>query len=164
MPLRRISVKSIMTPDVPKVGPDAAVGDIVDKMTEKTRERNDMVVVIDESGAPLGVVTERDVMAKLLAEGSLSVQYLKHLLSGIDRTLARLGDLPKWRARTARDLMSSPAVCIEENASVVDLAVIMTAKGLRQLPVVREGLVTGLVRRSQVVKAMAELYPTQAEE
>jgi predicted transcriptional regulator len=34
----------------------------------------------------------------------------------------------------------------------------MAARGLRQLPVVRGGVVVGLVSRGQIVRAVAELY------
>jgi len=71
---------------------------------------------------------------------------------------AHMRDRRKAQASIAQDLMTSPAVCVDEDASVAELSGIMAAHGLRELPVLRGDRVVGLVCRGHIVRAIADLY------
>lgn len=167
MPLRRIAVKEIMTHEVPMVGPDTPMREVVDEMARRGDNSSDSLVVVDDLRRPLGVVTERDVISGVLMEEPPRGKYLRNILSQFEMLVTRDHDSRKSRALLARELMTSPAVCVDEDASVVDATQIMEGASLRQLPVVREGVTVGLVRRAHIVKAIADVYragPEPAEE
>ena len=162
MPLRRIAVKEIMTHEVPLVGPDTPVTELVDEMIKHGHNSHD-VVVVDEERRPLGIVTERDVISRILVEELPRGQYLRDILSRFDMLVTHIRDHSRARARVARDLMTSPVVCVDQDASVAEAAGLMAGAGLRQLPVVRQGVVVGLLRRAHIVKAIADLYAAGSE-
>lgn len=146
-----------MSYKVPMAGPDTPVLDLVEEIT---KHGEDCVVIVDDERKPLGIVTERDIISKVLVEERPSAQYLRHIFSRFETILRHIREGERSRARVARELMSSPAICADEDTSVPELAGIMVARGLRRLPVVRHGVVVGLVRRASLVQAIAEIYRT----
>lgn len=83
--------------------------------------------VVTEGGAPVGIVTERDILNKVVAAG-LSPQHAK-----------------------VKDIMSSPLETIDESAKVGDAISKMTKLGVRRLVVAREGEVVGMVTQKAIV-------------
>lgn len=98
-----------------------------------------------EAGKPVGVVTEADTLAKQEYRG------------GTERRpwFARRAGRARWRKSTgltATDLMTTPAVTIEENAPVSAAARLLAEKRIRRLCVVNEaGELTGVVSRRDVI-------------
>lgn len=163
MPLRQISVSEVMSEDVPVAGPDTPVTELAQEMTKPGHESRDVVVIVDANRRPVGIVTERDLLSRVLAEEVPSGEYLREILLDFDTMLTHIRDRSKSTASVARDLMTSPVTCVEHDTSVAEAAGLMAGRGLRQLPVLREGVVVGLLRRVHIVKAIADLYPTQSE-
>ncbi len=89
------------------------------------------VPVVDAAGAVLGVVSKSDLIVREDAD--------------------RHGR--KSAAVTAADAMTSPAVTIEPGASVVAAARELIDRRIDRLPVVHEGLLIGIVTRTDLVRA-----------
>lgn len=83
--------------------------------------------IVLKGKAPVGIVTERDILYKVVARG-LAPQQVK-----------------------ARDVMSSPLQTIEESAKVSDAISKMSTLGLRRLVITRKGELVGLVTQKAVV-------------
>jgi CBS domain-containing protein len=97
------------------------------------------VPIVDGDGAILGLVSESDLLLKRDPE-----LHEWHLFEGPHRRTERR----KAEARTARDLMTAPAVTIGPDARPSDAAHLMRERGLKHLPVVDErGHVLGIVSR-----------------
>ena len=95
--------------------------------------------IVGDDGAIVGVVSEAD----LLRKGDPELLEW-HLIEGPHRRAERR----KAAARTARDLMTSPAVVISPSASTSEAAHLMRTRGLKHLPVVDDhGRVLGVVSR-----------------
>ena len=84
------------------------------------------VPVVDESDCVIGFVSEIDLMDALLREDS-------------HETLAR-------------DIMSSPAITIDEFAPADEAMTVLRECGIRHLPVVREGRLVGIIAPVDVLR------------
>lgn len=86
------------------------------------------VIVAEQDGRPLGIVSERDIVNALAASGA--------------RTL----DKP------ASEVMTRNLLTCEPGNSIDELMTIMTNSRVRHLPVVEEGRLVGIVSIGDVVK------------
>jgi len=84
-------------------------------------QRHGFVVVTDETGKPVGVVTEWDYMSKVTAEGK------------DPQNLA------------LRDLMSTDIVWVKSDTDMDSVVQIMSDKGIRRLLVMKDGRVIGVI-------------------
>ena len=80
-----------------------------------------------EDGAPIGIVTERDILYRVVAVGSAPASV------------------------RVRDVMSSPVETIEETSRVRVAIARMAKLGVRRLGVTRNGRVTGIVTQKALV-------------
>ena len=104
---------------------DATLKELLDLLTE---HRIGAVVVSDADGEVTGVVSERDVIVHLQAEGTS--------LGGV----------------RVRNLMTSPPVTCSPDDDLESLARTMTERRIRHLPVVVDGRLAGIVSIGDVVK------------
>ena len=105
------------------------------------------IPILDKSGAPIGMVSEGDLIGRdeternarrewwlaLLAEGeALSPDFL----SGFRRP-----------ERVASDIMSRPVITVAEDTDTGEIARLLAAHRIKRVPVVRNGQVVGIVSR-----------------
>ena len=157
MPLTRRTVGEIMGREPLRIGPDASVREVIETMIAR---RNGCVVVVDGEDRPLGIISERDLIPMAMAEEVPGGKLLKAILE--EYILHYLRDLKKSHATTAREIMSQPPVCVEEDTSVAQAAYMMDIYSYRQLPVTRQGRLVGIVCRADIVRAVAETLPRQS--
>ena len=115
------------------------------KQTAKlmTDQRISAIPVVAKGGRVVGVVSEADVLRKAERRPSRWT-----VLSGRARR-----DRAKARARTAGQLMTSPAITIHPDASLSAAARLMNAHHMRRLPVVNAaGDLIGIVSRRDLMK------------
>lgn len=92
------------------ITPDALVGDVATLMV--THGVGDVIVV--EEGKPVGILTDRDLVARVMAAG----------LNG--------------KSVLVRDIMSTPPVTVPQNEEVSTAIALMSHHGIRRLPIVDE--------------------------
>ncbi|MEM2024136.1 MAG: CBS domain-containing protein [Candidatus Caldarchaeum sp.] len=122
-------VREIMTEDVVTVSSE-------DSVYNAARLMADMGVgscVVIKNEKPVGIVTERDVVRKVVAAG----------LS------------PK--RTTVEKVMSSPLIVVGENTSVAEAAAIMAKHRVRRLVVVRDEHLAGVVSITDLVRVAGEV-------
>ena len=134
-------VDELMTKDVVTVPPQALLKDVAEILIENGISG----VPVVEDGRLVGVVSEGDIVAK--ERGPL--RYLGRSPSSDRDAEAKLA------ARTARDAMTTPAVTIEHYRTAAAAAEIMLERGVKRLPVVRDGRIVGIVTRTDLVRAFA---------
>lgn len=159
-----LTVESIMRKKVPVVAPDDSVG-VVASMIANSDVPGVLVV---ENGELLGIITESDIVTRKAEVDmpetiSFFGGYFKagrfHLpwsrethddASEFDHEMRRV------LATTARDLMTSPVINIQKDASIFDLATIMIDHNVNPVPVVSEdNSIVGIVSRKDLVKLIA---------
>ena len=113
-----IKVKEKMSSDVECVSPDISLMDIGKTM----REQNTGCVLVEENGQLIGIITDRDIVCRSIADGADSLTV------------------------TARAIMSKPVSHCFDDARLVDAAQIMQEKQIRRLPVFdRETRLVGML-------------------
>lgn len=147
-----MNARDVMTPEVVSVSPDTTTRRVAELLRDKGISA---VPVVDEEGAPIGMVSEGDLIGRdeterearrdwwltLLAEGeALSPDFLANLRS---------------QERTAREVMSSPMVTIGEETELGEIARMLAAYRIKRMPVVRDGRIVGIVSRADLVRALA---------
>lgn len=117
------SVSDYMSSQFVKVSPDSSVASAAQRMKEG--KSTEAIVASDD--LPIGIVTERDIVYKVVA-------------AGLDPKVARV-----------REIMSAPVETIDEGAKVLDAIAKMTKLGVRRLGVTSAGKVVGLVTQKNLV-------------
>ncbi len=108
------------------VNPTATIAEVVQVLSQK---RIGAVVVIDAADQLLGIVSERDVMHSLAANGA--------------RTLEM----------SAGQLMTRVLHTVTPQTTEVEAMTMMTASRVRHLPVIEHGALIGMISIGDVVKA-----------
>ncbi|MFP8939974.1 CBS domain-containing protein [Streptomyces fenghuangensis] len=136
--LYRHTVGDVMTEDVVTFRPDTPLSEVAALL-----DANDIVAapVVDDDGAPVGVVSASDV--------------LRHETGMPDPQGQDGDDERSWgkaRARTAGALMSSPVFTARADWTIPRVARELRRRHVKQLPVVDEdGLLAGIVTRSDLL-------------
>ncbi|MCP3984504.1 MAG: CBS domain-containing protein [bacterium] len=106
------------------VGPSAKVREIADEMDA---HGVGSVVIIDSIGAPIGIVTDRDLVLRVVAAGR-----------DPDKT-------------EASDVMSTDLLTADRVTSTLELLGMLEERGVRRVPLLEAGKVVGLVSLDDLV-------------
>lgn len=111
--------------------------------------------VVDANGKPIGMISEGDLMPRDESEREARRDWwLKALSEGEDLNPEFVQYLES-QDRSARDMMVSPVVTVDENADVVEIAELLSAKRIKRVPVMSDGRMVGIVSRADLVRAFA---------
>jgi CBS domain-containing protein len=112
-----MEIRDVMTESVVTTNPERSVREVAELM----RERNvGSVVLVDGDGRPVGFITDRDLAIGVLAEGH----------DGSDAAAA---------------YASNPVVTATPELALEDAAALMVTHGIRRLPVLDGGRLSGIV-------------------
>lgn len=124
-----LPVREIMTRDV-VVGEE---DDTLYNATIKMMEKNVGSIVVIKGEVPVGIVTERDILEKVVAKNLRSKD-------------VKLGDI-----------MSSPVITISPTKSVREAAREMVKRGIRRLPVVENNKLVGIITDTDLLSVSLDL-------
>ena len=146
-----LQVVDVMTRPVRSVRADASVQEAAEALLGQPFRA---LPVADEAGRLVGVVSNGDLVAR--AGLGARVELLNVLDPG-ERSayLEALPNLPVSRVMTAAPVTLSP------RATLADATRLLADRKLKRLPVVDEdGLLVGIVSRADVLRAVAEAFPS----
>jgi len=125
-----IPVKEVMTVEVCTVREKESVHTLARKMIEYGVGS----AVVVENGRPVGIVTEKDLISKVVARNKLPSKV------------------------KVADVMTSPIITITPNTSLREAANIMIKKGIRRLPVINEkGDLVGIITDNDILGVSLDL-------
>ncbi len=150
--LMQLRARDIMTTPVITAPPEATVRQLVELMTT---HRISGVPIVSAAGELLGIVTEGDLLYKELTPRPEEPPELVQRLLPFPGIAAAADRARKADAVVARDLMTTPVVTVGEDATLHEIANLMTRHGINRVPVVRDDRVVGIVSRNDVLKAFA---------
>lgn len=142
----------IMTRAVVTVAPEDLVPTIAHRLAERGISA---VPVCDAAGHVLGMVSEGDLLRPFTKERALKRAWWLEVLAEGQDLAPEFKDYISVDHRSARDLMTTPVVTAEEQTSLADLADLITAKHVKRLPILRDGVMVGIVSRADIVRALA---------
>jgi CBS-domain-containing membrane protein len=142
---RSIMAKDIMTRRVIAVSPATPVPEVAEIMG---REGISGVPVADPDGRVVGVISEKNFLALM------GVEPPKNFMAVVATCLkTQKCHALTVRVKLAADIMSAPAITVGEEASHLDIARLLTDKGINRVPVVdQEGRLLGIVSRADIVR------------
>jgi len=122
-----LTAKDIMTTNVVTIDPGATVAEAMDRI--RSAGIRCLIVEKRSPGGSYGIVTQRDIAYKVLAEG-------------LDA-----------RAAPVHAIMTCPLITIGEEMAVRDVAGLMRLTGLSRLVVMYRGALQGVVSVSDIIAA-----------
>ena len=125
-----LRARDIMTPNPVSVRPNTTVVEVARLMS---KFGIGSVLIIDENGKLVGIVTSRDIVNKVVAKG-------------LD---------PK--NTYARDIMSSPVIYASPNTLVKELAELMSKNNIHHVPIVEGQRVVGIVAEHDILTYAPEM-------
>jgi CBS domain-containing protein len=140
-------VRDVMTRPAISVGPDTSIRDVARLLVEHNISG---IPVVDAGGATLGVISEVDLLVKEGGRDSIPHRPLARLFGESRETQKALA---RVEARTVGDAMTSPAITIEADRPLQYAAALMVRKGIKRLPVIDDGVLVGIVTRTDLVRA-----------
>jgi CBS domain-containing protein len=117
-------IKDYMRKDIVTIDVGASAAEASKIMTDK----NVGYTVVLEKGQPAGIITERDLVRKVMAKGK-------------DPSKVEVGEL-----------MSTPLISIDPDATVEEAVKTMAKNGIRKLPVVRSKIMYGIFTTRDLAK------------
>jgi CBS domain-containing protein len=147
----------IMTPKVVSVGPDTEVRAIAQLLLQ---HRISAVPVVDGDRKVIGIVSEGDLMRRVKNDSDYGHSWwLSLFTSGKDA-----GDYVKTHGRKAHEVMTPDPLTVEENTPLHTIARMLEKHHIKRVPVVREGMLVGIVSRANLLQGIANaaVAPTQS--
>jgi CBS domain-containing protein len=124
-----VLVRDVMSKDVRVVRPDSSVREVV-----ATMNKFDIgSIVVVQGDRPVGIITERDILRRIV-EPCLAPETL-----------------------TARQIMTSPVIIINKNASIDEAAKIMAKKGIKKLLVTDNEKLVGIITFTDIVAKVPDM-------
>jgi CBS domain-containing protein len=140
--MKKWVVDDVMTAAVVSVPADAPYRSVVDLLVS---QRFSAVPVVDVFGRVTGMVSEADLLRK--------IEYAGDEQPRVFDGRRRRGERAKATARTAEQLMSSPAVAVRNGTAIAAAARLMDKEGVKRLPVIDDlGRLIGIVSRGDLLK------------
>jgi CBS domain-containing protein len=108
--------------------------------------------VVDDLGNLVGMLTEGDLLRRVEPDSleEASARW-KHLAA--PEGLAR--DFVMSHSWRVADLMTSPVVTVAENTSLHDVAELLLTRGIKRMPVMRNGRMVGIISRADLLVCIA---------
>jgi signal-transduction protein with cAMP-binding, CBS, and nucleotidyltransferase domain len=131
----KILVKDLMSTNVNVFENESTALEVVKAMSDCNAD----YVIVVQSKKPTGIITERDVIVRMLTQG-------------LDPKVV-----------IARAIYTNPLVTIEETATVNEAAELMKEWKIKHLPVTRDGKLTGMLTYLDIAFNVPELLPTMKE-
>lgn len=138
----------VMTGDLVTIPPETPLDAIARLFAERGISG---APVVDAEGKLLGLVTESDLMRRIAAPEDRPRGWLRDAFTPAGRQAA---DYARLHGRTARDVMTTALVTAEENTPIAEIAKVMEERGIRRVPVLREGKLAGIVARADLIRAL----------
>lgn len=148
--------RDIMTTAVVSVGADATVREVAHLLAAKGISA---VPVVDASGAPLGMVSEGDLIGRGTDERDARRDWWLEMLADAEEAHASRALGSPQTAATVAGIMSAPVITVEETADVADIARLLETYRIKRVPVVRDGKIVGIVSRADLIRALAAAAP-----
>ncbi|HEY7116889.1 MAG TPA: CBS domain-containing protein [Tepidisphaeraceae bacterium] len=133
-----MKVQEIMRQGLVTVSPDAAMREAAALMRRRQVRH---LLVIDEQGALIGILTDRDL------EHSSFLPFLAPYVVGGER---------KLRKPRVRDVMTLDVVTVEQDVDLVRAALLMFERRIGSLPITDRGKLVGIVTGRDVLEALQD--------
>ncbi|GBF37006.1 CBS domain-containing protein [Methanofervidicoccus abyssi] len=131
-----ISVSEVMSTPVETVKLSTTAYDAANILKNK---KIGCLVVVNDSMEPIGLITEKDLVHKVVARNLRSKEIL------------------------IKDIVSPKLISISPKASVIDAAKLMAKKNIKRLPVIENGKLLGIITVSDITSVSPKIFEIMIE-
>ncbi|WP_184400242.1 CBS domain-containing protein [Rhizobium sp. BK650] len=140
-------VKDVMTTTVVTISPDHSVRHAARLMSD---QHISGVPVVDDGGRLLGIISEGDLIRRTeLSSGTFALK--TDMGVGPDDRANAFVKRCAWRVG---DVMTPEPVTIDEDAPLSRVAGLMQDRGIKRIPVLRDGNLVGIVSRADLLQVI----------
>jgi len=148
-----MQAKDVMTRSVVSVAPDSPVREIAKLLLKRGISA---VPVLDAGGAIVGMISEGDLMRRAESGTERHPSWWLAFLGDED---GQVRDYVKSHGRLAADIMTREVVCVDERATLAEIADLLEKHHIKRVPVTRGGRLVGIVSRANVLQGFASYPP-----
>ena len=130
MPIEDLARSEVIT-----VSPDESIQSVAKTMNQKSIGS----VVVEDGGKPVGIVTDRDITMRVVAEGDMSIDH------------------------PVEDVMTENPVTIEQGAGFYQAMDHMSKMGVRRMPVCENDELVGIITADDITELLADEHQQMAE-
>jgi len=141
-----MNAAEIMTKEVVTVRPDTSVGEIAGLLLD---HKISALPVVDDDRHVVGIVSEGDLLGQP-PSGSPRAWWLRLF----NESAVCLEEIATARYLTARDVMTKPVVTVVDQTPIDVLATRMRHRRVKRVPVLQDGKLVGIVRRTDFLEAL----------
>jgi CBS domain-containing protein len=146
-----MNAQDAMTKDVVTVGPQTTVGEIAGLLV---RHRISAVPVVSDDNRVVGIVSQTDLGHRSETGTEKRRKWWLDLFADTD---SKAREYIKSHGLKARDVMSRVVISVSKNASLAEVADVLDSHGIRQVPVMDDGMLAGMISRADLVRKLAEI-------
>ena len=151
-----MEARQVMTSPILTISPGASLRQAIEMMLER---RVSGLPVVNEIGQLVGMISEGD----LLHRSELGTE--KHRSKWLDFLVGpgrSASDYVQSHSRRVADVMTTDVVTVRETTPLEDVVRLMEKRRIKRVPVVRDGGISGIVTRSDLLRAFIKTSATQA--
>jgi CBS domain-containing protein len=149
-----MQARDVMTKDIVTVSPEATVGEIAALLVT---HRIGAVPVVSAEGRLVGIVSQTDLVHR---SETGTEKRRKWWLEAFADPDIKAQQYVKSHGHKAEDVMTRHVVSVSESASLAEVADVLDTHSVRQVPVVSEGRLAGMISRADLVRVLAEVSIT----
>ncbi len=113
------------------------------------------IPVVDSENKVIGVVCESDLVNQNTPLHIPTVFVILDSVIPLENPWRLHKDYKKMTASTVEDVYSFPAVCVEPDTDISEVAQIMTSRKYYTVPVVKDGELVGVLGKGDIIRAIA---------
>lgn len=140
----------LMSRDVVTVRPETSLREAIKLMLQGGFSG---MPVVDETGKAIGMLTEGDLMRWSEQESPRARWWLDMLADGYELSTEFVAAIRDEHAKV-RAAMSPQVVGVAETAPARDVAKLLSERGIKRVPVLRDGKPVGIITRRDLVNAL----------
>lgn len=122
------TLKEILNRDVIVISPSAPISEASYLMM---REEIGSLVVVDSDNFPIGIITDRDMVVSVIAEGSNPEEVV------------------------VEEVMTKDIVYVEEDTDIMDILSTLSEYSIRRIPVTNNGKLSGIISVDDLIVVIA---------
>jgi CBS domain-containing protein len=147
-----MNASDVMSKPVVSVHPDTPLREVARLLVDKGISA---VPVVNDKGAPIGMVSEGDLIhPERAAREAWRQSWLEMFAEGEPLAPELLAWLQSQN-HSARAVMSAPVITVSEDTELGEIARVLVTHRIKRVPVVRDGRVTGIVARDDLLRTLA---------
>ncbi|MBV8190981.1 MAG: CBS domain-containing protein [Alphaproteobacteria bacterium] len=147
-----MKAEHIMTRDVVSVRKEATISDVAQLLL---KNHISAAPVVDERGAPIGMVSEGDLVGRSDEERLARRDWWLALLAEGHPIAPEFLATLRMPSRTAGEVMSKPVITVAPDTEASEVARLLQSHRIKRVPVMQDGHMVGIVSRQDLLRTIA---------